>query len=128
MENVVHANFITSHRDLKVFQRAYKLALELHMASLEFPKIEQYVLGDQIRRSSRSICANIAEGFMRQRDSKAEWKRFLMFSLGSVEETIMWLDFTRDLNYSDSVIISNWQQDLAEIAKMIHKIREAIDA
>jgi len=127
MKKVLQADFVTSYRDLKVFQRSYKLALELHQASLEFPKIEQYVLADQIRRSSRSICANIAEGFMRQRDSKAEWKRFLMVSLSSAEETIMWLDFAKDLKYVELERIGYWQQELAEICKMLHKLREKID-
>jgi len=128
MEKVIMSNFVTSYRDLKVFQRAYKLALELHKASLEFPKIEQYALGDQIRRSSRSICANITEGFMRQRDSKAEWKRFLLMSLGSCEETIMWLDFVRDFGYVILPRTAVWQQELSEIVKMLHKLREGNNA
>ena len=48
--------------DLDVFRRAYRLSLEVHRASLEFPRIEQFALADQIRRASKSICANIAEG------------------------------------------------------------------
>ncbi len=128
MEKVLKGEFITSYRDLKVFQRSYKLALELHKASLLFPKMEQYVLGDQIRRSSRSICANIAEGFMRQCGSKAEWKRFLIMSLGSAEETIMWMNFARDLGYVESNQSYIWQQELTEISKMLHKLREKTDA
>ena len=46
--------------DLDVFRRAYRLSLEVHRASLEFPRIEQYALADQVRRASKSICANIA--------------------------------------------------------------------
>ena len=49
--------------DLEVFRRAYRLSLEVHRASLEFPRIEQWALADQARRASKSICANIAEGF-----------------------------------------------------------------
>ncbi len=49
--------------DLEVFRRAYRLSLEVHRASLEFPRIEQFALADQIRRASKSICANLAEGF-----------------------------------------------------------------
>ena len=48
--------------DLQVFKKAYRLSLEVHRASLEFPVIEQRVLADQIRRASKSICANLAEG------------------------------------------------------------------
>ena len=53
--------------DLEVFRRAYRVSLEVHRASLEFPRIEQFALADQVRRASKSICANLAEGFGRQR-------------------------------------------------------------
>ena len=53
---------VRSFEDLEVFQRAYAVSLEVHRMSLVFPKIEQRALGDQIRRASKSICANIAEG------------------------------------------------------------------
>ena len=59
--------------DLEVFRRAYRLSLELHRVSLEFPRIEQFALADQVRRASKSICANIAEGFGKQRQSRTEF-------------------------------------------------------
>ena len=57
---------VRSFEDLEVFQRSYQLALELHKRSLTFPRIEQYALADQVRRASKSICANLAEGFARR--------------------------------------------------------------
>ena len=63
--------------DLEVFRRAYRLSLEIHKASLEFPRIEQFALADQLRRSSKSICANLAEGFAKQIYSAAEYRRYL---------------------------------------------------
>ena len=57
---------VTSFEELEVFQRAYRLSLEVHRASLKFPKIEQYALADQVRKASKSIAANIAEGFGKQ--------------------------------------------------------------
>jgi hypothetical protein len=63
--------------DLEVFRRAYQLSLEVHRASLEFPRIEQWALADQVRRSSKSICANLAEGFAKQSYSAAEYRRYL---------------------------------------------------
>jgi four helix bundle protein len=68
---------ISSFEDLKVFQRAYRVSLEIHKESLDFPQIEQFALADQIRRASKSICANIAEGFAKQRRSSAEYRRYL---------------------------------------------------
>jgi four helix bundle protein len=122
-DKIFSPDFVASHRELKVFQKAYALALEVHKASLNFPKTEQYALADQLRRSTKSVCANIAEGFARQRDSKLEWKRFLMIALGSCEESSMWLDFCRDLRYVAQERTSSWQNDCNIIIKMIHKLR-----
>ncbi len=60
----------------------------MHRASLEFPRIEQFALADQVRRAS--ICANLAEGFGRQQQSKPEFRRFLMMALGSADEMQVW--------------------------------------
>jgi len=57
---------LKGHRDLKVYQLAYKLAMDIFKASKSFPKEEKFALTDQIRRSSRSIAANIAEGFRKR--------------------------------------------------------------
>ena len=57
------SEWVERAEDLEVFRRAYRVSLEVHRASLEFPRIEQFALADQIRRASKSICANLAEGF-----------------------------------------------------------------
>ena len=65
---------VQSYEDMEVFKRAYALSLTLHQVSLTFPKIEQYGgLADQLRRSSKSVAALIAEGFGKQRGSKVEF-------------------------------------------------------
>ena len=69
--------------DLEVFKRAYRLSLDLHRASLGFPKIEQYAgLADQLRRASKSVCALIVEGSGRQSSSPKEFARYLVMGLG----------------------------------------------
>ena len=92
---------VVSFEDLEVFQRAYRMSLAVHRKSLEMPKIEQFVLGDQIRRASKSICANVAEGFGRQSRSKAEFKRFLWMAVGSSDEMRVWARYALDLGYID---------------------------
>jgi four helix bundle protein len=72
---------VATFDDLEVFQRAYEISLDLHRASLTFPKVEQYGLADQIRRASKSICGNIAEGFGKRRRSSAEFKRYLLMAI-----------------------------------------------
>ena len=66
MERNQRSEWVRGFEDLEVFRRAYRVSLEVHRASLEFPAIEQRALADQIRRASKSICANLAEGFGRQ--------------------------------------------------------------
>jgi len=89
---------IHSHRDLDVFNLAYTLAMEVFRASARFPKEERYALTDQVRRSSRAVCSNVAEGFAKRRH-QAIFKHSLNDSLGESEETKLWLDFALDCGY-----------------------------
>ena len=89
---------IRSYRDLDVFNLAYTLAMEIFHVSAKFPKEERYALTDQMRRSSRSVCGNIAEGFAKRR-YEAIFKNSLNNSLGEADETKVWLDFAVDCGY-----------------------------
>jgi four helix bundle protein len=111
---------IASFRDLDVYKKAYSISLSLHKASLQFPKFEQYALADQMRRSSKSICANIAEGFIKQRGSKPEFKRFLLMALGSASETLVWIDYCRDMGYIDVTTHNEWRSEYESIHKMLN--------
>ncbi len=113
------ARAVRSFEDLAVFQRAYRLSLEVHGKSLVFPKIEQRALGDQVRRASKSICANIAEGFGKQRQSAVEFKRFLMMAMGSADEMRVWARYCFDLGYIDEAMWRSWRDEYQEIAKML---------
>src|ERR1700741_185868 len=95
--------------DLEVFQRAYRLSLEVHRASLELPRVEQFALADQLRRASKSICANLAEGFGRQSISKPEFRRFVMMALGSADEMQLWALYCRDLGYIADDVAERWR-------------------
>ncbi len=105
---------------LEVFRRAYQLSLELHEASLKFPKWEQYGgLADQLRRASKSICANLAEGIGRQRRSEVEFMRYVVMALGSAEEGKLWCAYVRDLGYAEAPIAAGWIKEFSEIARML---------
>ena len=80
------SEWVRGFEQLEVFRRAYRVSLELHRATLDFPRIEQFALADQVRRASKSICANLAEGFGRQPISRPEFRRFVMMALGSADE------------------------------------------
>ncbi len=110
---------VESFEDLEVFQRAYRISLEIHRKSLEFPAIEQRALGDQVRRASKSICANVAEGFAKQGSSAAEFKRYLLMAIGSSDEMRVWARYCRDLGYIDEPTWQRWRDEYHEIAKML---------
>lgn len=75
-----------SYKDLEIYKKSHKLAIEIHQMSLSLPKFEMYEEGSQIRRSSKSIKSNIVEGFGR-RKYKQEFIKFLTYSLASCDET-----------------------------------------
>ena len=114
---------VRSFEDLEVFKRAYRLSLDIHRESLKFPKIEQRVLGDQMRRASKSICANIAEGFGKQSQSAAEFRRFLRMAVGSADEMRVWVRYSFDLGYIDEANWQQWRDEYQAIAKMLQVLQ-----
>jgi four helix bundle protein len=89
---------IRTHKDLEVFQVAFKAAMEIFDISRGFPKEEIYSLTDQIRRSSRSVCGNIAEAFRKRRYPKAFISK-LSDCEGEAGETQTWIDFAHRCGY-----------------------------
>jgi four helix bundle protein len=110
----------SQYKDLMFYQKAFQVSLEIHQSSVTWPKYEQYGgLADQMRRASKSVCANIAEGFVKQQRSNAEFKRFLLIALGSAEEMKVWLDYAVNLKYIDDDIFKKWANNYTEIIKMM---------
>ena len=106
--------------ELDVFRRAYAVSLDIHRASLGWPKIEQYGgLADQLRRSSRAVCALLAEGAGRQSTSDAEFRRYVSMAIGSVEESKLWCRYAEDLGYIVPDMAQSWLSTLVEIARML---------
>ena len=117
-----------AHRfeDLDVFKRAYKLSLEVHLVSLQLPALEQHALADQIRRASKSICVNLAEGFGKQSQSKAEFRRFIRMSMGSADEMRVWSRYCLDLKYVDEEQWKHWREEYQQIAKMLQGLSKQV--
>ncbi|MCK9413308.1 MAG: four helix bundle protein [Prolixibacteraceae bacterium] len=90
---------IRSHRDLKVYQASFSAAAEIFDLSVSFPSDEKYSLTDQIRRSSRSVSANLAEAFRKRRYEKAFVAK-LTDAEGEAAETQVWLDFSLHHQYT----------------------------
>ena len=113
--------------ELDVFKRAYRLSLAVHRASLEFPKIEQYGgIADQLRRSSKSVCALLAEGAGRQARSDAEFGRYVVMALGSADEVKLWCHYVRDLGFADPAQAQAWLDGYGEIARMLHGLLKSL--
>jgi len=89
---------IRNHNDLKVYNLAFDAAMEIFELSKSFPKEEKYSLIDQIRRSSRSVSANIVEAYRKRRYPKAFVSK-LSDSEGEAAETQVWLDFSLKCKY-----------------------------
>ena len=90
---------IRSHRDLRVYQASFGVAVEIFNLTVSFPREEKYSLTDQIRRSSRSVSANLAEAFRKRRYEKAFVAK-LSDAEGEAAETQVWLDFCLEHQYT----------------------------
>jgi four helix bundle protein len=92
---------IQSHRELEVYQLAFEAAMRIFDLSKKFPAEERYSLTDQVRRSSRSVCANLAEAWRKRRYEGAFLLK-LSDSEAEAAETQTWLEFAVKCNYLDA--------------------------
>ncbi len=115
---------IRRHTDLEVYQRAFAVAMQLFELSKRFPPEEKYSLTDQSRRSSRSVCANLAEAW-RKRRYPAAFAAKLNDSESEAAETQSWLQFAVSCNYlaPDEVrpLYAEYDEILAMLVTMISK-------
>ena len=114
--------------DMDVFQKAYRASLDVHRRSLTFPRHEQFELASQLRRSSKSICANLAEGRARQQGSTAEFRRYVVMALGSADETLLWCRFAKDLGYLDDSAAAEMTRAFSEVARMLNGLASTLKA
>jgi len=109
---------LQGHRDLKVYQLAYELAMEIFHLSKTFPREETHSLTGQIRRSSRSVVANIAEGFRKRRYPNMFLNK-LTDSDGEATETQVWLDFAFDCGYMSKQNRDRLTSGYEQVGKML---------
>ena len=117
---------MSSFRDLEIYKSAYSLALKVHKLTMQLPKYELYEQGSQVRRSSKSIKDNIAEGYGR-RKYKAEFIRFLIFSHASCDETISQLNMINELYFKNkpiNVLIESYETLSKKINKYIQYVEK----
>jgi four helix bundle protein len=112
---------IKTYKDLNVFRESYKLALDVSRAVRSFPAPEQFELVKQLRRAARSIPANIVEGWAK-RASAAEFKRYLLMSIGSCDECKLWLEMSRDEGYLSSALCEQFSNRFNIIGAMLKSL------
>jgi len=106
-------------KELLAYQKAFSLAMEIYKLSKSFPNEEKYSLTDQIRRSSRSVCANMAEAYRKRRHVNHFISK-LTDCDGENSETIVWLDFSLECSYISNEVHINLTTKSKEIGKLIN--------
>ncbi len=109
---------IQTHRDLQVYQKAFAMAMELFERSKKFPRDEVYSLTDQVRRSSRSVCANLAEAW-RKRRYQAAFISKLSDCESEAAETQVWIEFAVKCGYLDASHAEGMYHTYDEILRTI---------
>ena len=114
---------IRSHKDLVVYQMAFKSSMELFHITKSFPKEEVYSLTSQIRKSSRSVSANLAEAFRKRRYEKAFISK-LSDCEAEAAETQVWLDYSLECGYLSKdyyvILFNEYDKIIGKLVRMIN--------
>jgi len=112
---------IKTFKDLTIYQESYNPAMDIFWLTRKFPREEKFSLISQILSSSRSVSANIAEGWSK-RVYENVFKRQLNDALGSNTETQVWLDFSRDCGYLDTKKHEEFFDKYEKLGGKIHNL------
>jgi four helix bundle protein len=118
---------INSVRDLEVYRLAFETAMELYNISKKFPPEEKYALTDQMRRSSRAVCANLSEGW-RKRRYKAVFVNKLSDSSQEAAEAQTWLEFALRCGYIDNGTFDRLDEQYEHVFAMLRTMEKKADA
>lgn len=113
-------------RNLKVWENAHALTLEIYKATSAFPKQEQYGITSQIQRAAVSIPANIAEGCAKNTDT--DFARYLQIAMGSSSELEYLLLLAHDLSYLPDETYTNLHNSLVQVRKMLNSFIQTLRA
>ena len=114
---------IQSFKDLEVYKRSFKMAMDIFRMTRKFPKEEVCSLTSQSTRSSRPISANICEGWAK-RKYESVFKQHLIHSLGSCSETENWLSFAFECKYIDQITFDKMSDEINQVGKMLNKLHQ----
>ncbi|MEO8087360.1 MAG: four helix bundle protein [Bacteroidota bacterium] len=111
------------YKELTAYKKAFKIAMELFEASKNFPSEEKFALTSQMRRSSRSVCSNIAEGY-RKRIYKAHFVSKATDADMENSETMVWIDFALECKYIPESNYTNWKYEIEEVGRLLNHMIE----
>ena len=115
-----------SYNDLEIYRLAHSLAAQIHKMSLGLPKFEMFEEGSQIRRSAKSISANIVEGFGRRR-YKPEFIRYLVSAHASCDETIEHLKILKDTQSISAAEADRFLAAYDELGRKMNRFIESVE-
>jgi four helix bundle protein len=115
-----------SYRDLEIYKISFDLGVKVHKASLKLPKYELFEEGSQLRRSSKGITANIVEGYGRRR-YKAEFVKFLIYAHSSCDETVLHLNFLKEIHEDMASEFQAFTKLYEELGRKIYKFIEYVE-
>lgn len=110
---------VKGYEDLEIYQKSYELAMNIHEMTLELPNFEMYEEGSQIRKASKSIAANLVEGFGRRR-YKREFIKFVTYAYASCLETKVHLNFIYDSSYITKKKFNQYFEEYDSLGRKIH--------
>ncbi|MEE8399101.1 MAG: four helix bundle protein [Desulfobacterales bacterium] len=116
---------LTNYKDLKVWQKAYALCLEIYRITRGFPKEERYGLTSQIRRSAVSVPSNIAEGYGRK--TTADYIRMLYISYGSICELETQILLAGDLGLIEKTALDTVKGNITEVERMSKALIKSLE-
>lgn len=112
---------IKHFRDLDVYRRAFQAAMTIFQLTKDFPVEERYSMVDQMRRSSRSVCSNLAEAW-RKRRYIAVFKNKVTDSMQEASETQCWLEFSLACEYINQATFADLDREYEEIIAMLNSM------
>jgi four helix bundle protein len=115
---------IRSYRDLKVWQTAVELTLEIYRITESFPRSEQFGLTSQLRRASVSVASNLAEGHART--TRGEYRHFLSIARGSAIEVEVQLFLAEQIGYVESPRLITARDHCDAVSRMITNLKRAL--
>ena len=118
---------MNSYRELEIYRESKKLGIAIHFMSLELPQFELNEGGSQIRRSSKSVTANIVEGFARRRYKK-DFVKYLIYAIAECDETLLHLEYLFETgSLKDAARYDELNTGFVELSKKINKFTQWVE-